>query len=100
MSIEVDLDRGAKAERLLDDAMLKEAFSTVENHILTLFRTAPLRDEEGIVKSKQLLHCLTLVRSALEQVVRDGKVAANTLEEKKRGVKSFLGDVWQSRPKR
>jgi hypothetical protein len=97
MSIDRDMERGARAERLLNDDMLKEAFTLVENHILSMFRTAPIRDDEGIVKAKQLLHSLGLVRSALEQAVRDGKVAANTLEEQKRGVRQFLGDVWQSR---
>jgi hypothetical protein len=99
MSIEAEVTRGAHAERLLNDPLLKEAFELVENHILAMFRNAPLRDSEGVVKSKQLLHSLSLVRGALEQAVRDGKVAAHTLEERKRGV-SWLGDVWQSRRQR
>jgi hypothetical protein len=98
VSIERDLDRGARAERTLKD--LEEPFALVESHILGMFRTAPLRDDDGVIRTKQLLHCLTLVRSALEQAVRDGKIAANTLEEQKRGVRQFLGDVWHSRLKR
>lgn len=100
MSIEKEMERGAKAERLLADPLLKEAFSLVENHILGIFKSAPIRDDEGIVKAKQLLHSLSLVKSALEQAVREGKIAAFTLEEQKRGVRQFLGDVWQSRLKR
>lgn len=100
MTIEKELERGAKAERLLADPLLQESFAMVENHILMMFRSAPIRDEEGIIKAKELLHSLTLVRSALEQAVRDGRIAANTLEEQKRGVRQFLGDVWQARLKR
>lgn len=100
MSIDRDLDRGAKAERLLNDPTLKEAFELVESHFIGMFKSAPIRDNEGVVKIKQLLHSLTLVRSALEQAVRDGKIAQHTLEEQKRGVRQFLGDVWQARLKR
>lgn len=91
-----DLDRGARAERLLKEELLQEAFSLVENHIMEMFRHASLRDDEGVLKSKQLLHALTLVRRALEQAVTDGKVAANLLEEKARGI-AYLGDIWSKR---
>jgi hypothetical protein len=100
MSTEKDLERGSRAERLLADPLLKESFDLVENHILSMFKSAPIRDEEGVVKSKQLLHSLTLVRSALEQAVRDGKVAANTLEEERRGIRTYLGEVWKGRQRR
>jgi hypothetical protein len=100
VSDEKDITRGAKAERLLNDPTLKEAFDLVEGHIIGMFKNAPIRDEEGVVKTKQLLHSLSLVKSALEQAVRDGKIAQHTLDEQKRGVKQFLGDVWQSRLKR
>jgi hypothetical protein len=93
------IDRGAKAERLLNDPLLQEAFDLVRVHFLSMFENAPLRDDDGIVKARYLLHSLGLVRGALEQAVRDGKIELQTLEDKKRGV-SWLGDVWQQRKKR
>jgi len=94
------LARGAKAKSLLEDPLLSEAFSLAEKAILDKFRSAP--DDEQVVRSKQLLTALTLVRRVLEQALHDGKVAERTLEEERRGV-SFLGDVrelWRKRNQR
>ena len=86
-----------KAKALLEDPLLSEAFSLAEKAILDKFRSAP--DDNGVIRSKQLLTALTLVRRLLEQAISDGKVAERTLEEQKRGI-SYLGDIWQSRRKR
>jgi hypothetical protein len=89
--------RGVKAKSLLADPLLSEAFALAEKAILDKFRSAP--DNEGVIRSKQLLTALTLVRRVLEQAVNDGKVAERTLEDEKRGI-TFLGDIWQSRRNR
>jgi hypothetical protein len=94
-----ELERASKAERLLKDPMFNEAFQVCEDHILQMFRSAPLRDEEGIVKAKYLLHLLSLVKGAVTQVVRTGQLAEKQLEERRRGV-TWLGDVWKSRQSR
>lgn len=93
------LERGAKAERLLNDPLIAEAFSLVETHIVGKFKDAPIRDEEGVIKAKYLLHALSLVRRVFEDAVRDGKVAERALEDKRRGI-HFLGDIWPSRKPR
>ena len=93
------IDRAGKAERLLNDELLIEAFTLVEAHIMNMFKSAPLRDEEGIVKVKYMLHLLGLVKGALEQAVKAGELATHALEEKRRGV-TWLGDVWRSRQSR
>jgi hypothetical protein len=87
-----DLERGSRAERLLNDPFVKDAFALVEAHIIGKFREAPIRDEEGVVKAKQLLHSLTLFRGVFEDAIRNGKLAANALDPKKRGA-PFLGDM-------
>lgn len=87
-----DVDRGKRAERLLSDPMLTEAFDLVENHILSMFKSAPLRDEEGILRAKDLLHALSLVRRVFDDAVRNGKIAADALNPEKRGA-PFLGDL-------
>lgn len=86
--------RGARARALLEDPLLSEAFGLAEKAILDKFRHAS--DDEQVVRSKQLLTALTLVKRLLEQAISDGKVAERTLEDEKRGV-SFLGDIWRSR---
>ena len=93
------IERGEKAHRLLEDEMLQEAFALVEQKIRKMFDDAPLRDEEGIVKSKYLLHCFRLVKGAIEQAVQTGQLAEKQLADKRRGVR-WLGDVWPSRQSR
>ena len=91
------LARAARAKALLGDPLLREAFEMAEAAILAKFKSAP--DDSGVVRSKQLLTALTLVRRILEQAISDGKVAERTLEEERRGI-SYLGDLWRSRRKR
>lgn len=94
-----DMERADKAAKLLEDPLLTEAFETVEKQILRMFSSAKLGDERSIIKAKDLEYALSLVRRALEQVLRDGKLAAQTLEEKRRNI-PFLGDVWKPRSRR
>lgn len=94
--LRADMDRGAKAQKVLEDPLVQEAFALIEAHIVTKFKEAPIRDEEGVLKTKQLLHAVTLFRRVFEDAIRDGRVAENYFEQKRKGV-SFLGDIWPSR---
>ena len=93
------IELGSRAERIINDPVYKDAWAAVEEHIVQMMKTSPLRDDEGLRRSRNLLHCLNLVRSALEQTMQTGKIAAATLAEQRRGV-SYLGDIWPSRRKR
>jgi hypothetical protein len=91
-----EMERGAKAQAILEDALVKEAFALIESHIFSKFKDAPIRDEDGVIKAKQLLYAATLFRRVFEDALRNGKSAENVLEQKRKGL-SFLGDVWPSR---
>lgn len=82
--------RGVRAKSLLEDPLLIEAFELAEKAILDKFRSAA--NDEHVVRSKQLLTALTLVKRVLEQALTDGHVAQRTLEDQKRGI-PFLGDI-------
>lgn len=97
MNVSEQIARGAKAKSLLSDPLLSEAFALAEKAILDKFKSAA--DDGQVVRSKQLLTALTLVKRVLEQAINDGTVAARTLEEERRGV-SFLGDVREAWRKR
>jgi signal transduction protein with GAF and PtsI domain len=96
MTLRRAMERGAKAKAILDDAFVKEAFAVIEGHIFSKFKDAPIRDEEGVLKAKQLFHAATLFRRVFEDAIRNGQAAENALEQKRKGI-SFLGDVWPSR---
>ena len=89
--------RGEQAARLLSDPLMREAFDLVEQHILAKFKEAPVRDSEGIVLAKQLLHVFYLFRSVFDDAVRNGKLASDALDPVKRGA-PFLGDWRKLKP--
>lgn len=84
MSLEADLDRGTRAERLLSNPLLIEAFDLVRNAIIARWEDAPIRDKEGAHELKLQLKLLSDVRANLEQAVADGKLAAAELKTQQR----------------
>lgn len=79
MNLERDLERGARAERLLNDPLFKESFALVEQAIHEAWAAAPIRDREAAHELKLQLHLLASVRANLEQALSDGKVAAEEI---------------------
>lgn len=90
MSLEKDLERGAKAEKLLNDETLSDAFESVRQAIFQKIEQTPLRDDEGLKDLRRMLKLLRDLRVNLEQAIRDGKLAAEALKmEKERKVRLF-----------
>ena len=79
-----DIDRGIKAERLLNDPLLIEAFEKVRSAVLSQFEASPVRDTEGREHLFKMLKALNDARSHLEQAMRGGKFALHLKEEKRR----------------
>ena len=93
----MSIDRAIRAERLLNDEDLKQAFSDVKKAIHDQWEKAPLRDEQGAHELKLMLKLLSDVRANLVRAVADGKLEAVEQEQKKHGVISFLGDMANGR---
>lgn len=91
MSVEQDLERGSRAERLLKDETLSNAFQAVHQAIHDRIDQTPIRDTEGLTQLRLMLKLLADVRANLEQAVRGGKLAAAELKIKreKRTVRFF-----------
>ena len=84
MSEQQKIDRGVKAERLLNDPMLAEGFDAVRGAILAKFEASPVRDTEGRERLFLMLKALNDVKGHLEQAVREGKFSHRLLEERRR----------------
>jgi hypothetical protein len=84
MTLEADLDRGVRAERLLANPLLIESFDMVRTAIIESWEAAPMRDKDGAHELKLMLKLLTDVRANLEQAVTDGKLAAAELKTQRR----------------
>lgn len=97
-SLQEQLDRGIKAERLLADPLLQEAFKSVSDAIHQTWEDAPLRDTQAAHELKLMLKLLGDVKSVFERSVEDGKLAAIELKELNRRVLSPLSPAqWSGR---
>ena len=86
MSLDADIDRGARAAALLANPTLKEAFEMVKQAIHEAWEAAPVRDTEGQQILKLQLKLLGDVRANLETAVTDGKLAAAEVERRRKPV--------------
>jgi hypothetical protein len=84
VSTQAAADRGVKAEKLLNDELLTEAFANVRENLLANLEEWPLDDTAGAEKLRMMLKVISAVRKHLEKVLRDGKVAAHELELERR----------------
>ena len=79
-NLKADLDRGVRAERLLTDPFIDEAFKAVSQSIHDRWEVCPVRDMEGAHQLRLMLKLLGDVRAVFESAVADGKAAAAELE--------------------
>lgn len=80
MNLQAELDHAVKAEKLLKDETLTQAFDDVRQAIIDRWERAPLRDRDGAHELKLMLKLLSDVRANLEQAVSNGKLAAEELK--------------------
>jgi len=80
VDLQDQVDRGAKAQRLLADPLIGEAFDAVRAAIHSRWEQTPLRDTEGAHELKLMIKLLGDVRAVFEHAVTDGKLAAAELE--------------------
>jgi hypothetical protein len=76
-------DRGRRAQELLDDDLLKEAFNTLKEQLKNQWADSPVRDTEGREKLWLMLKLLESVEGHLSTVVTTGKMASIQLTEAK-----------------
>jgi len=70
-----DIDKGIKAEALLNDPVLIGAFDGVRDAILRQIEQAPMRDREGVHELKLMLKLLQDVKANLNKAAQDGKLS-------------------------
>lgn len=87
------LDRATKAQALLSNEVFIEAFEDVNNAILRQIEECPLRDTEGLIRLKQMLHISKSFRANLEERISAGKLTRLRIEEGKTK-RDFLGELW------
>lgn len=73
--------RGARAEELLDNELLTEAFTALETSYVSTWRTTAIDDLAGREKLFLAINIVGKVRDHLASVVANGKLAQAELKE-------------------
>jgi hypothetical protein len=81
MSVDDDIKRGRLAEAVLTNSVYTEAYSLIEQGILTKWRESTDKDERE--ELHKLLKLLDKVKALTESAMRSGQVAAKELERKR-----------------
>jgi hypothetical protein len=72
-------DKGARAQALLDNSLLREVFSYLEAEYLTAWRNTRVSETGAREKLWQAVHIVNLVRDHLTKFVTDGRIATRDL---------------------
>ena len=73
--------RAARAQRLLSDDLLLEAFDTLDRDYLKAWRESQARDTDARERLWQAVQIVAKVRSHLSTIVANGNVAQKDLDD-------------------
>jgi hypothetical protein len=73
--------RGARAEALLQNDLLREALATLERDYVDAWKMTPARDTDGRERLWQAVNVVGKVRDHIVRVVNDGKLSQRHLAE-------------------
>ena len=76
---DAEMARGQRAQAILDDPIMREAFATLERQCLAEWREAPARDLEGRERLWLMLKLVERLQRHFESLVADGKLAGERL---------------------
>jgi hypothetical protein len=80
-------DLGSEAERIIKSEVYQEAWNAYRLRVLELMEAAGSHDTATVMHLKQLLTVATAVRAHLERIMKEGAIAAASIEfEEKRGM--------------
>ena len=74
------IDRGAKAEALLRNELLQEAFDYLESEFVSAWKQSAVHDSQAHERLYLLCQNLSAVKGYLKSAVEDGKLAQTALE--------------------
>lgn len=79
--------RGAKAETLLRNEILRDAFEYLETEFTQAWKRSPIEDSASRERLYMLCQNLDALKGYINRVVEDGKLAKAALEELQNRVK-------------
>jgi len=79
--LNADLARRARAEALMQDEILQEAFVRLEERYIEEWRVSQFRDTDARERLWQAVNVLRKVRDHLGKTVADGKLAQREIDQ-------------------
>lgn len=95
MSNETDVRRGQRAQEVLDNPVYAEAWTLIEQEIITQWRQARNADDREQLHQFLLMH--GKAKAALETVMRSGEVAQAELQRQASRAEQMTSAVSQRR---
>ena len=83
--LDKELDRAARAQGILKDPIVEDAFEELEKIYTQAWRESPARDEEGREKIYHMMQALIALRQHFESVVMTGELAKTKIEDLRTG---------------
>ena len=80
MSPEEQVDRGQRAQRLIDDDLLQESLKAIETEVVRQWENCPARDNDGKEALWQLMKTSKKFRGLLLGYVSTGRLAADNMK--------------------
>ena len=80
MDTQTELERGFKAQQLLDNEIYQESIQTVRDAIIAQWSESPIRDHEGQHELRLMLKLLNDLTANIKTVADTGKLAQIQVE--------------------
>jgi hypothetical protein len=74
------VDRAARAEALLNDPLIIEAFETLDKEFVSAWKESAIADQQSREHIYQLLQALEALKGHFAKVLEDGKLAKERLK--------------------
>ena len=79
--LQAAVSRAARAQALLENELLRDAFEKLEDDYVAAWKTWPAADRDGRERLWQAVNVLGKVRDHLARVLADGKLAQRELTD-------------------
>ena len=75
-----DLDKATKAEALLNNPLMRDAFETLEKEFVSAWKESSIDDQQAREHIYPLLQALEALKGHFVKVLEDGKLAKDRLK--------------------
>lgn len=84
MTLDEQIERGHRAQRILQDDLIKDAREHIEAELWRLFKSLPTDDAAGLAQVKAMQYMHGKYFAFFERAVVDGKIAQINVESRKK----------------